>query len=45
MMVDKDKDKELTEEEKAQLKSEAEAAQELAARGHALPSDRIVDRP
>jgi hypothetical protein len=44
-MADKDKDKELTDDEKAKLQGEREAAQEAAARGGALPTDRMVDRP
>lgn len=38
-------DKEPTEDEKVKLKGEAEARAEAVARGHALPTDRVVDRP
>ena len=39
------KDKEMTDDEKAVAEGEAEAAREMAARGHAFPADRVVDRP
>jgi hypothetical protein len=39
----KDKDEETTEEKALRLKGEAEAARDTAARGQALPSDRVVD--
>ena len=39
-----DKEKELTDEEKV-AEAELENARELAARGQAFPTDRIVDRP
>jgi hypothetical protein len=47
-MADKDKDdevKESKEEKELRLQGEAQAVRESAARGHALTSDRVVDRP